>query len=344
MPGRHSSAHEDSPPPAPVCSNGPSNAALWPPLRRFIAMERALGARMARRRDTALLYEFLRFGMKQGWACLFGGLLLALLLSTHFLYPPLPLARYDFLVLAAVAAQAGLLYFRLETPTEAAVIFIYHLIGTFMEIFKISAGSWSYPEPGLLRLYGAPLFVGFMYASIGSYLFRCWRLFDFRFVHHPPLWSLAALSCGVYINFFTHHYFPDMRIALFALTGLLFWRTRIYFRPWRKVCWMPMLLGLFLVALFIWLAENIGSFSHAWLYPHQLHSWSLVGWPKLGSWFLLIVISYTLVAAVNRPQAISPVIGDKSPLSRDPLPCDLAGHVPAASAAHISPSVLEDAR
>jgi hypothetical protein len=33
------------------------------------------------------LYEFLLFGFKQGWACLFGGLLLALLLGTHLFYP-----------------------------------------------------------------------------------------------------------------------------------------------------------------------------------------------------------------------------------------------------------------
>ena len=33
---------------------------------------------------------------------------------------------------------------------------------------------------------------------------------------------------------------------------------------------MPLLLGFFLVSLFIWLAENIGSFSAVWLYPHQL--------------------------------------------------------------------------
>ena len=29
-------------------------------------------------------YEFLAFGIKQGWACLFGGLMLALLLLTYF--------------------------------------------------------------------------------------------------------------------------------------------------------------------------------------------------------------------------------------------------------------------
>jgi uncharacterized membrane protein YoaT (DUF817 family) len=32
-----------------------------------------------------------------------------------------------------------------------------------------------------------PLFTGFMYAAIGSYIARCWRLFDFRFTRHPPL-------------------------------------------------------------------------------------------------------------------------------------------------------------
>ena len=31
----------------------------------------------------AWLFEFLLFGFKQGWACLFGALLLALLLGTH---------------------------------------------------------------------------------------------------------------------------------------------------------------------------------------------------------------------------------------------------------------------
>lgn len=278
-----------------------SSVAIWPPLRRFIAMEQAFGSRMSRRRGGAFLYEFLRFGMKQAWACLFGGLMLALLLGTHFFYPPIPLARYDFLVLAAITVQAGLLAFRLETPAEAAVIFVYHVTGTLMEIFKVSAGAWSYPEPGLLRLYGVPLFTGFMYASIGSYIFRCWRLFELRFDHHPPLWALAALSCGVYINFFTHHYLPDLRYILFGGTALLFWRTRVYFRPWRTARQMPMLLGLFLVALFIWFAENIGTFSHVWLYPHQRHIWSIVALPKLGSWFLLTIISYTLVAAFNRP-------------------------------------------
>ena len=52
------------------------------------------------------LYEFALFTFKQGWACLFGALMLVLLLATHLLYPAdAALARYDFLTLAALAIQ-----------------------------------------------------------------------------------------------------------------------------------------------------------------------------------------------------------------------------------------------
>jgi uncharacterized membrane protein YoaT (DUF817 family) len=90
-----------------------------------------------------------------------------------------------------------------------------------------------------------------------------------------------------------------MRIALFALMGLLFRRTRIHFRNWREDRWMPLLLGWFLVALFIWLAENIATFSHTWIYPSQRHGWAIVSPTKLGAWYLLMYISFVLVAAVH---------------------------------------------
>jgi uncharacterized membrane protein YoaT (DUF817 family) len=64
---------------------------------------------------------------------------------------------------------------------------------------------------------------------------------------------------------------------------------------------MPLLVGLFLVALFIWIAENIGTLTRTWLYPHQRVAWSMVSLGKLSSWFLLLIISYAMVAAVSRP-------------------------------------------
>ena len=266
------------------------------------------------------LYEFLLFGFKQGWACLFGGLLLALLLATHFLYPDdSALARYDFLPLAALAIQIGMLAFRLETWDEAKVILIFHVVGTAMEVFKTYAGSWVYPEASLLRIAGVPLFSGFMYASVGSYIARVWRIFDFRYTHYPPRWTTWLLAGAIYANFFLHHFWIDLRWLLFAATALIFWRTRIYFRNFRAHRWMPLLLGFGLVALFIWLAENIATFANAWNYPGQEAGWQPVGPEKLGSWFLLMLISFVLVALVQpvrRPGKSS--APDAKPIAEQP--------------------------
>ena len=251
-------------------------------------------------------YEFLLFGLKQAWACLFGGAMIALLIGTHLFWPDgAPLARYDFLVLAALAIQGALLVTKLERWEEALVILIFHVVGTVMEIFKTAQGSWTYPEENILRIGGVPLFSGFMYAAIGSYIARCWRLFDFRFLHHPPLWSVYLLGFAIYVNFFTHHYTFDIRYLLFAASALLFGRTWIYYKVWHVHRRMPLLLGLGLVAIFIWIAENLGTVTRTWLYPHQALGWSAVSFGKLGSWFLLLIISYALVAAINRPVAIS---------------------------------------
>ena len=247
------------------------------------------------------LYEFSLFVFKQGWACLFGALMLALLVGTHLLYPAgAAFARYDFLTIAALALQLGMLALRLETLEEAKVILAFHLVGTAMEIFKTAVGSWVYPEPSLLRIGGVPLFSGFMYAAVGSYLARIWRIFEMRFEPYPrPVWT-QLLAVAVYVNFFTHHWLPDLRIVLFAAMVVLFWRTRVYFTVWRSERWMPLLVGWLLVALFIWFAENLSTFARAWVYPDQRDGWTLVSPAKLGAWYLLMYISFVLVAAVHR--------------------------------------------
>jgi len=288
----------------PFVNPNESAALAWPLLARCIGRERRLAAVAARRPATAYAYEFLRFGIKQGWACLFGGLILALILATAWLYPKgAALARYDVLVLAAVAIQVLMLAFRLETWEEAKVIAVFHVAGTVMEMFKVANGSWLYPEASVLKIAGVPLFTGFMYASVGSYLARVWRLFDLRFTGHPPMWALALVAAATYVNFFAHHYVWDIRVFLFAAIVLIFARTEVHFKPWRVHRRMPLLLGFVLVALFIWLAENIGTFAAAWIYPNQRHGWQLVSIGKLGAWFLLMIISYALVAFLHRHDA-----------------------------------------
>ncbi len=270
---------------------------------RFAAIRAQLEAFEPRPGWRAWCYEFMLFGFKQGWACLFGGMMLALLLGTHRFYPAdAALARYDFLTLAALAIQLAMLAFRLETLEEAKVILAFHVVGTVMELFKTYYGSWTYPETSLLRIGAVPLFSGFMYAAVGSYIARVWRIFDFRYSTYPPAWSTYLLGLAIYVNFFAHHVLPDVRLGLFAAMVLLFWRTRVWFRVWRLHRWMPLLLGWLLVALFIWVAENIATYSRAWLYPSQQDGWHLVSPEKLGAWYLLMYISFVLVAAVNRPQ------------------------------------------
>ena len=248
-------------------------------------------------------FELLWFGLKQGWACLFGGALLALIIATHLYWPSqAPLARYDFLVLAALGIQALMLALRLETWEEARVIFLFHVAGTVMELFKTAHGSWVYPEDSLLRIGGVPLFSGFMYAAVGSYIARVQRVFHIRVRRYPPLWATGLLAAAIYVNFFAHHWLPDVRVLLFIAAGLLFGPGRFWFTTDRRRRSMPLLLGYFLVALFIWLAENLGTFGRAWVYPGQEDGWEMVGFAKLGSWFLLMILSIVLVSLVHRPE------------------------------------------
>ncbi len=252
------------------------------------------------------LIEFLVFGIKQAWACLFGGLMLAGLIATSLWWPAgSPLARYDFLVLYAIAIQAVFLITKLERPSEAIVILIFHAVGTAMEVFKTQAGSWTYPEASLLRIGEVPLFSGFMYAAVGSYLARVARTHEFRFSHYPGLVYTAPLAALIYVNFFTHHTLPDIRYALFVACALLFGRTWVHYKVWRWRHKMPLLLGFALVSLFIWLAENIGTLSRVWLYPSQEAGWHMVPIQKFGSWFLLMIISWVLVTLVHRPKALT---------------------------------------
>lgn len=263
----------------------------------------ALRTRLIRGRWSGYAFEFLAFGIKQGWACLFGALMLVVLLASFLFYPSdAPLARYDLITLLAVLIQIAMLAFGLETLEEAKVIAVFHLVGTVMEIFKVAMGSWIYPEAdaAFLVIAGVPLFSGFMYAAVGSYLARVWRLFDFRYDRFPPLWLQGLLALAVYVNFFTHHFTLDIRLGLFAASALIYGPCVIWFRPDRVHRCMPLLLGLVLVALFIWFAENIGTFARAWSYPDQEAGWHMVSWAKLGSWYLLMIISFVLVAAVHR--------------------------------------------
>jgi uncharacterized membrane protein YoaT (DUF817 family) len=288
---------------------------------RIVALDAAARPWAERSRLRGWAYELLLFGLKQAWACLYGGLMLLLLVGTFLLYPrDAPLARYDFLVLAALAIQIALLWFRLETWTEAAVIFVFHVVGTAMEIYKTAHGSWTYPEHSLLRIGGVPLFTGFMYGCVGSYIARALRLLDIRFSRRVRPWALWLLAVGAYANFFADNLGIDVRWLLLAASFVIFGRVSFWYRPDRRFRRMPIVLGFGLVALFIWFAENAGTFAHIWIYPIQQDGWRLVPPEKMISWYLLMLLSFVLVMTVRRPPVSAarpvPVFARRQPHDR----------------------------
>ena len=246
---------------------------------------------------TRFLAEFVYFGIKNARACIFVGLFF----GAMFTVPRAGLfgiPRYDVLLLVAVSIQAWMLWAKLETLDELKAITLFHVVGFALEVFKTSSGikSWAYPDFGYTKLLGVPLFSGFMYAAIGSYMIQAWRLFDLRILHHPPYWMAGVIAIMVYGNFYTHHYIGDYRWYLAACALGLYARCTVIFRPLDIDRKMPLLLAFVLIGFFIWLAENMGTFFGVWKYPNQLGAWSMVHVGKWSSWSLLVVMTFTIIA------------------------------------------------
>ncbi len=253
---------------------------------------------------TRFAVEFLYFGIKEARACLFAGLFFAAV----FLVPRTGLwgvARYDVLLIVALAIQGWMIWSRLETLDELKAITLFHLIGFALEVFKTSGAiqSWSYPDFGWTKVFGVPLFSGFMYAAVGSYIIQAWRLFDLRVEHHPPFWMGVVIALLIYINFFTHHYIGDYRWYVAACALGLYARSSVIFRPLDVERRMPLLLAFVLIGFFIWLAENLSTFFGIWKYPNQLGAWSMVHVGKWSSWSLLVVMTFTIIVNLKHIKA-----------------------------------------
>ena len=251
------------------------------------------------RLPASLLWAFIRL---QCSAAAFGIALLALIVISKLLWPAdAPLHRYDALLIAALALQAVMLATGWESWEEAKAIFAFHVVGTVMEYFKIAAGAWIYPEPAVAQILGVPLFTGFMYSAVGSYIARNWRGLDLTFRHFPSIGAASALAAAIYVNFFAHHYVWDWRLLLFALSGWLFWRTMAVGSLAGRPVRFPVLAFFLGVGVLIWIAENIATWANIWLYPAQMDGWEPVSAAKIGSWYLLMIVSFVLVALIHRP-------------------------------------------
>ena len=249
---------------------------------------------------SRVLVEFLYFGVKEVRACLFAGLFFLAVFMVP-LSGVFGLPRYDALLIIALLIQAWMVWAKLETLDELKAISLFHIVGFVLELFKTSSeiASWSYPDFGYTKLFGVPLFSGFMYAAVGSYIIQAWRLFDLRIKHHPPYWMATVVAVLIYANFFTHHYIGDYRWYIAALALGLYARSTVIYKPFDRDRQMPLLISFILIGLFLWLAENISTFLGIWQYPNQLGAWASVHIGKWSSWSLLVVMTFTIVASLK---------------------------------------------
>ncbi|MDR3613320.1 MAG: DUF817 domain-containing protein [Candidatus Obscuribacterales bacterium] len=273
--------------------------------------------------QSSFLAQFLDFGFKQAWSCIFPVAIFATLALTHFTHSPLCF-RYDQILIVCLLVQAAMYFGKLETFDEIKVICLFHFFGLALEIFKTHVGSWSYPEAGLTKILGVPLYSGFLYASVASYICQAWRRLDLRLEHWPKSVSCTILGCAIYLNFFTNHWIFDFRWVLFALVFLVFRKTTVYYTVAGYVRHMSLVLSFFLIGFFIWIAENISTFLHGWQYPYQAQHWDIVHAGKISSWCLLVIISIILVAQLKH-------IKSRAADDADPVQIDNTVKVPSIS-------------
>lgn len=243
---------------------------------------------------SRVVNEVIAFVYKQARACFFPGFIFCMLiLSRMVTIPSLP--RYDLLLIACVALQAFMYFTKMESGAELLVITLFHLIGLVMEVYKVAMGSWFYPEPAYTKVFGVPLYSGFMYASVGSYVCQAWRLFQVRLEHWPGSLAAALISLAIYLNFFTHHFMFDLRWIITVLLVIIFWKTKVVFTTTHSERKIPLVFVFLLLGILIWVGENIATYLGAWKYAAQHEGWKMVSVGKISSWFLLVVLSVVIV-------------------------------------------------
>lgn len=236
--------------------------------------------------------------MKNALSCLFPLFIFAMLLVTQG-YQSDILPRYDLLLLACIGMQVFMYYSGLETRDELQVICLFHVLGLAMEIYKVNHGAWSYPTFAYTKILGVPLFSGFMYASVASFMTQSWRYFRTELHGWPSRLFTGILAAAIYLNFFTNEYVRDIRWILIPALFLLFLKTSVSFSTTRRRS-MPVVLSFLFICFFIWIAENIATSLNAWRYSHQEDAWKVVNVGIIGSWFLLVIVSFILVAELKR--------------------------------------------
>jgi uncharacterized membrane protein YoaT (DUF817 family) len=242
------------------------------------------------------LEEFWIFSWRNALSCIFPAFIFLCLGLSHLI--PAVIPRYDFMLLMCLVMQIVMVLTRLESKDEVLVICVFHVLGLMMELYKVSMGSWSYPEFAYTKISGVPLYSGFMYASVASFMCQAWRRFDLKMERWPRHGVGWVLGAAIYINFFTLHLLYDLRWVLSLMILIAFLPSKVYFTTTRSR-YFPVVLSFLLIGLFIWFAENAATFLGAWKYTYQHKSWQMVKLHKISSWTLMAIVSYIIVAQLK---------------------------------------------
>jgi len=259
-----------------------------------------------------------RFTWLQLQSLVFAAVIFAAIAVTSVVALPIP--RYDALLIIGVALTVGLWLAGWESGREVAVICAFHLLGVTMEFFKVRAGSWDYPGDAYTKFAGVPLYAGFMYAAVGSYIVQAWRRLELRVTRYRPV-PLTLLAIAAYLNFFTHHWIVDLRWLIAALFIVEMRRTMVHFTVGTHRYLMPLAASFVAIGFALWIAENAATFLGAWQYPNQAEIWESVHVGKFGSWSLLVSLSFVLVATIKRFEGeLYGVRGRRPAVEVDPAP------------------------
>ena len=220
----------------------------------------------------------------------------------------LGLPRYDLLLLFALAVQAGMLWTKVETWDELrrSRCFMSRASRSKSSRRRRASGRGATRTLPTRKLFGVPLFSGFMYAAVGSYIIQAWRLFDLRIRHHPPYWMAADRA--THLRQLLH---ASFRRRLPLVSGRLQSRP---LRPYDRD--LPSLgprsqhaaAGRLRAHRLLRLAGGEHrTFFGIWSYPHQLGAWATVHLGKWNSWSLLVIMTFTIVASLKHIKAAIPI-------------------------------------
>jgi uncharacterized membrane protein YoaT (DUF817 family) len=236
----------------------------------------------------ALMWECLYFCLKHARAGLFAGLFFI----PFFITPTtgmLSIARDDILFGLAIGIQIWMHKTKLQSNHELKMVILFYVLGFILEYFKLktATGIETLAHTSWSNINGVPLFVGFIYAALSSYMMQAWRLFTLRIRHYPPYWMAITLAGLSYLHFFSQHDY----VAYFTACAVgLYGPSLILFKSHSRERQAPLLLSAILIGGFIYLANSI---CHFYSLSNPISPWPNTHQSQ--SVFLLIIFSISII-------------------------------------------------